>query len=163
LSFSYITFSDLASDNWDKYPIHRYLAQPLSNEAVCLRYDGYSRYTSMVSNSLRKSINALWSRERGPTAAEYFAAIKQKDSLKGYDARPLVVFTDSLYNADKIKYEGFLEDNFSTKRKDKLFELITSLEKQGIHVILLESPAFKIRNFFNDPYIADYERFRIEL
>lgn len=163
LSFSLITFSDIASDNWDNYPIHRYLAKPLSNEKVCLSYGSFKRYPAMLKNSIRKSILGFWNGQKKISAEVYDSIIRLRDSLKGYDFRPVTFFSDSLYEADKTKYEPFLQDDFSENRRRAFYELIDEIRKKGINVILLESPTFRVKDFFNTSFKHRFERFKIEL
>jgi hypothetical protein len=163
LSFSLITFSDIASDNWDNYPIHRYLQAPLTNEEICFKYGAYSRYWNMMTKSLRKSVLGVWENNKIPQTNEYNSLIGQSDSLKGYDKEPINYFTDSLYQADKIKYEPFLQSIFSVSRKEKLIGIVKSLKKNGIHVVLLEAPTFKLKDFFDDQYKIAYVNFKREL
>jgi hypothetical protein len=163
LSFSLITFSDIASDNWDNYPIHRYLKEPLTNEEICLKYGAYNRYWNMMTKSLRKTVLGIWENNKVSQTNEYNALINQPDSLKGYDKEPLSYFNDSLYMADKTKYEPFLKSTFSISRKEKLIEIVKSLEKNGIRVILLEAPTFRLKDFFDDQYKKNYEEFKHKL
>jgi hypothetical protein len=158
ISIAYTTFSDLASDVWHQYPVHRYLNPPLSNEKVFLKYGGIESYFQMYRSSFRKGISNIGNKTEGVDSG----LLKDIVMTKGYEISCDTVTPELLSDEKKI-FEDYRKSIFS-ERKARVFNaVIDTCIKHGISVILIEPPTYHLRDYFNEQYIKKYNQFKIEL
>lgn len=154
INVSLLTFCD-ASDNWGKYPIHRYLNEPLKNEYIYWNYSSIQDYIKMMRNSFGKSVNSFVTKQNDNELRQTdFAAIRK---YKGFTPQTAIC-NDSTVKADAPEYKGFLSFSCPNEKKVKaLIQLIKKYNQQGIQTILFDIPVNKGVDFFTDEYKKKYE------
>jgi hypothetical protein len=156
LSMSYTTFSDVASDAWDKMPLHRYLNFPLSNEQVAGRYANINTYVKLLRNSFKKGLGNLAGRNAAAWNESTRERIRQQ---KGY-AKNLDVYTPSQYLQERQLFLPYLKGAYSYEKEKLFFDIIDHCEKQNIHVVVIEPPTFRLKDFFTDKFKIEYEKMK---
>jgi hypothetical protein len=147
------TFSTQA-DDWENYPIHRYLNKPESNEEVALRYGNIKDYPVMVFNSLRKGLNNLTARKNN---------VDSKELKKIFDFRGL--FVDSTVTSDLLEksisslFTPLLKDHFNVESAKLMTNLANKIKAMGITVIFFEVPTNHLNNYFSADFLSSYEEY----
>ena len=166
-----ITFSS-KSDNYIKYPIHRYLDNPISNIEVVLNYKlyenssfkNYKNYFLTMTNKLHDA-HSLYFKSFNKGLKNLYNLRNNSDVddsnlieilNKGYSPS-FKVATDSTLSSDKENYTSLKFENFNFNKLDKLYEIVELLEMKNISVKFFELPTFGLNDLFNEEYISDYE------
>lgn len=153
LLVSPMSFSTQA-DDWENYPIHRYLNKPESNEEVALKYGSIKDYPVMVFNSLRKGLNNLIARGKN---------IDSKELNKIYEFRGL--FVDSTVTSDDLEksisplFTPLLKDHFDEESAQLMSNLAHKIKAMGITVIFFEVPTNHLNNYFSPDFLNSYESY----
>jgi len=144
-----MTFSSM-SDNFESYPIHRYLNQPLPNEYLLVKFNLPEIYIKLLKKSSAKGFKHLLLRSNasaGDKEIRYQGFIPNND-----------VYNDGVYRKEKYMYEGFKKDVFPFNKARYLLGLAKQYEKAGLPVVFYEPPTFKLNEFFSRQYLSDYEK-----
>lgn len=154
IAIAYTTFSEVASDSWDNYPIHRYLSNSLSNENIFIRYTDTKTYFQMLRRSFKKGTENIFNGKAGfdtlvlsdlKKTKGYFKSIESTSNLK--------------INQERELFTPYLKSNYSERKENALLDLIARLKSRGIKVILLEPPTYQLGNFFSEEYKKRYSEF----
>lgn len=148
------TFSIL-SDNFEAYPIHRYLEKPLSNEFVAIQAGSPILYAHLIQKSAKKGADNLIG------IVENEATTKTITRRGFYPNRK--EFSDSVYEATKEFYTPLKNANFNNLKAKRLLSLAAELEKKGVNLIFLEVPTNCIEEFFPGAFLKNYNQFKIRL
>ncbi len=161
LLVSPITFS-IKADNFDIYPIHRYLNNPVSNEFLTVKYNIYKIYFDIVRNSLKKSLKNVsnWNLKRNveKERAKMF-------SCKGfvqYEKYSSNTIPDNSQKTDinnknvQSAYSTLKLNKFDTHKFLYLIKFAHKLKKNGIQVVFYELPTNKLHEYFNRDYLDNY-------
>ncbi len=147
ITISPMTFSS-ASDNFQNYPIHRYLEKPISNLEIALKYNYWNEFLMMYKKSINKRIKNLISSNS--------SVKKLSPKNKGFYGSS-VVFSDSIEQQTKHLYHKFKEEQFDNSMYFDLIKIFQNLDDKGIEVIFIEIPTNRLSNYFNNSYLNDYE------
>lgn len=153
LLVSPISFSAEA-DNWTEYPIHRYLANDLSNEALLMKFHCWNDYPFLLFNSCRKGLENLISPKAPATdSSDYDYIYKRRGFL----------IDSSITNAEAEKklavfYDGMKNYTYNQSTTDKLLQLATDIQGKGSAVIFYETPVYRLNEYFSAEYLAAYQQ-----
>ncbi len=147
ITISPMSFSS-ASDNFENYPIHRYLERPISNLEIALKYNHWNELSMMYKKSIDKVIKNLISSNS--------SVKKLNPKNKGFQGSS-VVFSDSIEQQTKPLYHKFKEEEFDNSIYVDLIKIYKNLEDKGIDVVFIEIPTNRLSDYFNNSYLNDYE------
>jgi len=155
LSMSYTTFSDVASDPWGQFPIHRNLNFPLSNEVVSYKYAGFKEYIKLLRNGFKKGlVNVISSK------TELLESSKGKIfKLKGY-SKSMEVYTPAQYASEKKLFLPYLRGDYSNKKEELFLKIVKQYKDQNIRVVVIEPPTFKLKDFFTNEFKHRYKELK---
>lgn len=150
LLYTPLTLSSKA-DNWEQYPIHRFLKPAVSNEAVAYRYSLGTEYLTMCRKSSTKGMSYIAKKVFGilPDAKDDFITTKGFYPKDG-------VYNDSIWTEMAPFYFSSKLESFNRDAFVDLMGLAESLEKRGSKIIFHDIPTFKLIDFFNEAYIREY-------
>ena len=140
-----------ASDNWQAYPVHRYLADPLSNEHIAIRFNHYPQYLGMLRKSSTKGFKYISSLLIKPPFYNTDSVINNQGFYPSNDRYSLTVFKNEMNF-----YTPFTNDKFPTWKIDELISLAKNCQSKGINILFFEIPTFKLNQFFSDSYLKNY-------
>jgi len=151
-----MTFSRHA-DAFASVPIHRYLSEPLSDEAVAIAHG--ADYADLIRRSFRKGLDNAWRAARGELEPTRDGALFRRrgfvPSERTYDAR--------LFSGMSDAYAVLAGDSFPEEDVAALLALARDLHRAGTAVAFLELPTFKASSWFSSRYLASYETGLAEL
>ncbi|MCZ4407287.1 hypothetical protein O3Q51_00595 [Cryomorphaceae bacterium 1068] len=151
LTISPITFSIL-SDNFETYPIHRYLHKPIQNEAIAIEEGSPILYFQLLGKSAEKAAQNL--RDGDATGSS-----KEVISPRGFYSSD-ELYNDSIYAFTHHFYLPLKEDFFDNNKAERLKSFIGSLNEKGIKVVLIEMPTNRLRDFISAEFMTDYAQFK---
>jgi len=154
IAIAYTTFSEIASDIWDQYPIHRYLDSPVSNEKVFLNYTNAKTYFAMLRKSFKKGSQNFLTGQGGIDTVQ----LNLIKASKGYN-KSLDYCTRLKLEEEEEIFNPYLKSTFNKKKEKKLIELIEKYSVAGINIVVVAPPTFKLKNFFSDKYKEEYQGF----
>ncbi len=144
------------SDNFKSYPIHRYLQNEKSNFYIILKYNRLREAFSMYKKSAKKSFQLILEHK------EKNISKTKRVNNKGYYPSDKTVDNTIITKTEKL-YTSFKKENFPMHKIDELLKLAHKIEKKGSEVIFFELPTYKLNNYFNNEYRADYNKGLIRL
>jgi len=164
ITISPLTFSS-ASDNFEAYPIHRYLENPVSNFEIAIKYNHWQRLVMMYKKSIKNGGRNIIKGYFVPLIA--FISTKYPNSnfsvkkMKSLDNKGFiessVVFSDSIEQKDKYLYQKFNEEQLNKTIYFDLIKIFQNLMNKGIDVVFIEIPTNRLSNYFNNLFLSDYE------
>ncbi|MCH2214344.1 MAG: hypothetical protein MK086_04150 [Flavobacteriales bacterium] len=143
------------SDNFETYPIHGYLAQPISNQKILVETASLKLYFELLSKSVEKGIENL---KRVESTLEPTEPITQKGFYPSDEA-----YNDSIYDGTQDFYAPLREDLFDADKGLQILDLTKSLAAQNIEIVFIEMPTNKLGEFLKPDFIQEYENFLTEL
>ncbi len=150
LLVSPMTFSS-AADNWQAYPIHRYLISPLSNEYILFRFNTYREYLGTIRKSSVKGFKYLKSLITNNSASKRDSIFQNKGFFPSKE-----VYTPQIYKNSVNLYKSFLKDEFPKDKVNDLIVMAKKYQNMNIRVLFFEMPAFKLHYFFSKEYMVSY-------
>lgn len=145
-----MTFSS-KSDKWEKYRIHRYLLNPMSNWRLGSKYNAWSSIFPLYRESFKKGLhNTL---KGTPNSVE----TNFENWHKGFVANEYIFKISELPDEER-KYNNLSEDEFNTGQIDILLELARRIEDKGVEVSFFEIPTNLIKNYFSLDFLIAYEQ-----
>ena len=151
MTISPTTFSHL-SDNFESYPIHRYLQMPLLNEAIAIEQNSPTLYYALFQKSAKKAIGNLTSNE---PPRQHALTITEKGFFP--DSQ---VFNDSVYRETAFFYHALKQDHFDREKSNRLIELAHDLEAREIKVVFIEVPTNRLSDFLSPKFLEEYQNFK---
>ncbi|MEM9052583.1 MAG: hypothetical protein AAGC47_11060 [Bacteroidota bacterium] len=148
------TFSVL-SDNFEAYPIHRYLTTPISNEKILLETASPKLYFDLVSKSVEKGIENL---KRAESKGEPAEPITQRGFYPSN-----VVYNDNTYKETQDFYAPLQEDSFDFEKSQQILKLTEELRSQGVKVVFIEMPTHRLVDFLTPSFLREYESFKTRI
>jgi len=148
LLISPTTFSSMA-DNFLAYPIHRYIDNNISNEQVSLKFGLYSTYLEMLQKSIKKGYKNITTKN---------CNIEKNEDLfeaKGFYKMTDTCTNETITNTEKL-YLPLVKDVFSSKKLEYLANYAKELKLRNIEVVFFDLPTYKLKNYLNPVFIADY-------
>ena len=140
------------ADNFNAYPIHRYLNKPISNVGlVTARLSTVLLYPELVNKSYKKGLNNIISFNKVVPANK----IKPILAAKGYESSKTII-DDKVIKETEALYIPFKEENFSHSKYSILLDIITLLQQKGIKVILFDLPTNKLTQYYNAEFNKTY-------
>jgi len=158
IGMAYNTFSEIASDIWHLYPIHRYLETPESNESIVVKYGAFSDYFQMFRRSFKKGVKNVFI-ENGSIDSSIYRDVLAN---KGYELI-LDTVTKNVLNKEKHLFEPYLRSVFSEEKKECFFKTINDCMERGVAIVVFEPPTNNLHWYFSKEYIEEYNRFKKEL
>ncbi len=149
LLVSPMTFSSKA-DNFNAYPIHRYLEDDMSNFELIIKFNRYDELTSMYRKSLKKGVSNLRGQKTQGKQTE-------QPNNRGYFISYEVVNDQVISEAHDL-YLPFKEEEFNVSKVDDLLDIASDIEKRGSEVVFFELPTHILSNYFSQDYLSDYKR-----
>jgi hypothetical protein len=150
-------FASGISDVFEKYPIYRYLHQPLlADESLLVDFNiGIPAYITLKYNRCLTGFFQLRSR---PDTENVNKAISKALSCKGFDPFTGEV-TDSIAKADSIvRYSETRAASFEIKKEESFLNFIKTVSLLGVKVILHQPPS-KDAHYYSDDYLNAYKAF----
>lgn len=143
-----ITFSS-KSDNFNAYPIHRYLENAKSNIEIAVKYNRCHEIISMYKKSIEKAFKStlksiLTEKEN-----------KIRTNNKGYYPSEIIV-DDKIIEKTEHLYTSLKEEHFPENKIKNLLRLAHIIEEKGSQVIFFELPTYKLNEYFNNDYLSKY-------
>lgn len=151
------TFSSI-SDNFLAYPVHRYINDPLSNEKIATGYNYLAEYPEMEMKSVSKGISNLLNRHSYTSHTTDTGVLANKGFFKSY-----AVFNPANEKEEAKTYAHIKFDKFDYQKLEHLKSFARSLKERNIQVAFFEIPTYKLRTFFNEKYLAAFEKSKTEL
>ena len=145
-----MNFSSM-SDKWEKYRIHRYLRNPVSNWKLGVKYNCWSIMFQLYRESLKKGVHNILN--------DYRESVTP-DSLnwhKGFVPNSHVFQLLDL-PAEEQKYKKLKDDKFEPSQIEVLLNLANRFEAKGADVTFFEVPTNLIANYFSEDYLRAYEQ-----
>ena len=142
-----------SADNWRLYRIHRYLADPISNEALLFKYGAWADYLPLVCNSAEMGL-----RNTGRMLSNYYKATVPPDLNRGFMPSDVIV-TEQIIRETESYYTHLREASFSTKKADYYADFLKRLQDASHTVILFEIPSHVVTSFLTDSYLNRYDKF----
>ena len=155
---AHTTFSEIASDVWSQYPIHRYLSYPLSNEEVFMRYTSPITYFEMLRKSFKKGTENIFTEKNEIDSA----ALREIETSRGYFKSIESTGIEKLKDEKEI-FLPYLKSIYSDRKEKKLLEIVAKCRKLNIKIILIEPPTYKLQDFFSIDFKNKYSRFMEKL
>ena len=149
-------FFSSKSDNFDLYPIHRYLEDPRSNLSVAFEFGRQEELLSMYRKSIKKGYTSLTSKR---TERIRKASIGE---TRGFVASEAVV-SQRIIEAEDHLFKPLLNEKFDRSKYTRLLELAGTLKGKGINVTFFELPTYGLRRYFDSSYMDAYEQVLVEL
>ena len=158
ITISPMIFSNV-SDNYESYPIHRYLENPFSNIEIASKYQHWQNLSKMYKKSFKKGLRNLKSSllPANIIVDEQTGRISKQIIYKGF-IESSVVYSDSIEQKDKYLYTKFKEEQFDSSIYFNLLKLHQNLNEKGIDIIFLEIPTNRLYNYFSSAFIRNYEK-----
>ena len=150
IQVSPISFSDKA-DNFEAYPIHRYLTHEISNEQLIAQIGDVDVYVSLLRKSFSKGIKNIFNGHQKRELLEF------NSILRGHHPSNTIC-TDSVIRKREKLYFDLKEEEFRQARFDELINLAYYIQKKGIDVTFFELPSNVLSDFFNTSYLSNYEK-----
>ncbi len=148
IDISAFAFCD-KSDNFQSYPLHRYLNKPISHEALLRKYpENVPNYLELLVKSSKKGLSCLVNTNRD-----------LNDSLcihRGFYVDYSVI-DQKILREDSIKFKFLKDAKFVKKKLFKLTRLAKKYQERGCKIFWFEAPTQQLKYFFNEHYINDYE------
>lgn len=139
------------SDVFEKYPIHRYLQTPISNENMLLNgYVGMSQYYKMTVKSFKRGCRNLYTGNEDEPRSN-----SSVFEYSGYVPRA-GVYTDSLYDKNKSLYSSLKNQGFQDWKMNYFTDWINELISQGIKVFIHEIPSNRFHEFIHEKVLEEY-------
>ncbi|MDC1361754.1 hypothetical protein N8203_01460 [Crocinitomicaceae bacterium] len=148
LSVSPMTFSS-NSDNFNAYPIHRYLENSKSNFEIAIKFNKLSELISMYRKSFGKGLANIYSPK------EKYSKKKRLNN-KGFYPDTIVASPEIITN-DEILYLPFKSDIFDNSKLEDLLEIAKSINKKGSEVVFFELPTNLLYKYFSNNYLTEYK------
>lgn len=146
------------SDVFEKYPIHRYLQTPISNEKMLLNgYVGMSQYYKMTVKSFKRGCRNLYTENTsvpGSTSSVF--------EYVGYVPRS-GVYSDSLYEKNKSLYVSLKNERYQDWKMEFLNNWLNEMIAQGITIFIHEIPSNRYHEFFDESVLEAYNSYRENL
>jgi hypothetical protein len=158
IGMAYNTFSDIASDLWHLYPIHRYFSKPVSNESIVLKYGAWSGYYKMFRNSFKKGIKNIFSGNTSIDSAAYAGVIAGKGCELSED-----IVSAAILKKEQHLFEPYKKSDFVDAKAECFLETITKCREKGIQIIVFEPPTNELSHYFSSSYIEKYNSFKRSL
>ncbi|MBI2968256.1 MAG: hypothetical protein HYY40_10660 [Bacteroidetes bacterium] len=158
MEISLLTFSD-GSDDWVRYPVHRYLNRPLSNEYIAWHYGNLPLYLNMMRKSLVKGTRNIFEKTVYKNYDEYpYDTIALEEVVKNRGFYPSnEALNDSVYRWQAALMKDYPGKSFLPEKQQKLFRIIEKLQRAGCRVIIIEVPNSEFEHFFNVTYKNEYD------
>lgn len=144
-----MTFTN-ESDNFDDYPIHRYLENPYTNFEIALKYNRLFDLVPMYKKSTLKGFTNLLHSKKATTQV-------RRTMKKGFNPSEKVVNDSTIYKSQHL-YLSMKEDVFDGLKVDYLLNFVSSVKEKNIEVVFFELPTYKLNEFFSKEYLNTYER-----
>jgi len=156
LECSPMSFSS-QSDNWISYPIHRYLSDPVSNEEILWRFNINKHYLLLIRKSFIKASENL---RHYPFFSPSMDSRKYDEILrsKGYE-KTEQIFSEKIYKENEKYYVGLRKDKIDERKVAMFISLIKKLQANGIEAVVVEMPTLRLKGFFSQAYLKDYDDF----
>ncbi|PBQ31515.1 hypothetical protein CNR22_06965 [Sphingobacteriaceae bacterium] len=145
-------------DNWQLYPIHRYLNNPLSNEFVAYKYSDFGVYTSLLRKSIEKAGKSMF-HNKYQLQVDFENAKEDAILYKGFLSSSEIV-NDSIISAESHSYQKFKMAEFSAVKANYFIELVKKYKKKNTEVKVLETPTFKLDDYLSENYKRQYSLFK---
>jgi hypothetical protein len=142
-----MTFSKKA-DNFESYPIHRYLEAPQSHWQISMDEGSFSQLVPLYKKSLEKGGRNL--------LAGAHASHSPKLEKKGFVGSD-EVFSQQILRKTEHHYLSFQQEKWVDDRLKKLQEVVKKVEARGIKLVFFELPTHLLRDYFSQEYLAAYE------
>jgi hypothetical protein len=149
-----MTFSS-KSDNFNAYPIHRYLESPKSNFQVALKYNRINELLSMHKKSISKGIHNIISK------ASTIKSIPH-DNNNGFVPSEEEV-SNKVISKEEYSYLPFKNDLFEKSKVEYLLDIASSVEKRGSEVVFFELPTYLLYRYFSKTYLDNYETALVQI
>lgn len=149
LLVSPMTFSS-KSDNFDAYPIHRYLEDEMTNLEIVFRFNRLGQLFSMYKKSLEKGLLYLSSPRKS-----FCKESRMKN--KGFVPSDKVVSLESISN-DEHLYLPFKNESFDGSKVTDLLDIADYIKEKGSEVIFFELPTNKLSEYFSSDYLSEYQK-----
>lgn len=144
-----LTFTSKA-DNFNAYPIHRYLESEKSNLDISIKYNRLTELVSMYMKSTEKGlINLLFKRGLDQN--------KERSNNKGFMASDIVV-SPKIISKDEHLYLALKNESLEAAKVSNLLEIAESIREKGSEVIFFELPVNILHEYFSKYFLADYEK-----
>lgn len=142
-----MTFSGLADNNL-LYPFHRYLETPISNFSFIFTKRDFDKLVPIYRKSFIKGLTNLFIRKNNTE--------RINTTNRGFVSNDQVVNEKIIKNNEHL-YIQLLEEVLNNKKVNKLEELVSFLENNGIKVTFFEIPTYKLNEFFSPDYLEEYD------
>jgi hypothetical protein len=152
LPVSPTSFSN-GSDNFIAYPIHLYLANPLSNFAITSsELRSIFLYPELMHKSYMKGVKNIFHFSKSEPENTFNSIL----NYKGYESSTIIV-NDKIIEETENLYTPFKNDIISLSKYSMLLDIISQLEQKGIKIILFDLPSNKLVRYYNDEFNKTYE------
>lgn len=142
-----IMFADEA-DNFSEYPIHRYLAAPISNEALTGRYLLLGDYIPLTVHSFKKGTTNLTQKQPDTDISKFLLT-------KGYIPTDKVAELPDIEKAARL-YANLKKQAFRADRFAQMKRFASDLKARGIQPVFFELPTNRLVDFFTEEYLLAY-------
>jgi hypothetical protein len=143
-----------SSDDFTAYPIHRYLNQPISHEALILRYFNKKQiYSKLLAKSLKKGLIGLLSK---PEIAQNLLFEQDSiDKYRGFYVNHDTANSQSL-KKDRSVLKMLIREEFDQKKLETFLILVDNCSKKDIKIYWYEAPTANLHRYFNAFYKMQY-------
>jgi hypothetical protein len=139
------------SDNFNAYPIHRYLENEKSHIELAQQFNKGKDLVVLHKQSIEKFIGFLpkWKQLKGK--------IDNRQNNKGFKPS-LKIVDNKTIKKEQYLYTPFQQETFNPKIIQDLLILSNKLEKKGSKVIFFELPTYLLEEYFNQDFLAEYKK-----
>jgi hypothetical protein len=148
-----MTFAGQA-DNWNEYPIHRYLQHDVSNEKVVIQFNQWTDYPFLLFNSCKKGITNLLTRNPSKPDSSDFAYLYYN---KGFVIDSSITSNESEKKITQF-YTSLIKDKYSSNNTQRVLDLAAQVQDKGCAVIFYETPTNSLNNYFTKEYLNAYNK-----
>ena len=140
-------------DIFDKFPIHRYLTPPMSNEQLLVEGSiSINVYVKLFCKSAKQGFLKLMYKNK----VKEDSLILYDMRYKGYAMRS-GIYSDSLYRTNYSIYSVFNHYNLDKSKEKLFFDLIKYCNSLNINIYIHDMPNNKLANFFNTELMKEYK------
>ena len=154
LLLSPMTFSNQA-DNFEAYPIHRYLRTPKSHLEIYRKNKNF-RIAQAYAASFKKGIKNILMNVVESNINNHLD-LKQKQSTNLGFLINRTELDSSTYKTQHPKLLPLKNEVFNKNRIEEMKALCENLETQGIEVVYFQLPTGGLTNYFSHEYLTDYK------
>ncbi|MBN1183223.1 MAG: hypothetical protein JXB49_13095 [Bacteroidales bacterium] len=143
-----MTFSS-ESDNFNAYPIHRYLENEKSNLEVAFKFNRLGKVISMYKKSFKKGlVNILTNKKKFQE--------KSRLNYKGFFPSNEVFTPENIPSYEHL-YLPLKKDIFNKSKLKYLLDVAKIIKQRGSEVVFFELPTNQLDNYFNTQFLSEYK------